>query len=145
VCSSDLFFARFDAHTAEAVDSLAQDWSSDTLFVLPDFHKIAEVLDLIERDDAEATLIVPVWTGKPWWNRLWSGQWTARRGRFEFLDGSALIANNEHCFFGTEFTNQLLVMRTRRTNDGSSSNRSSSSSNRSSSSSSNRSSSHRKW
>jgi len=54
---------------------------------------------------------------------------------YEFLDGSALIANNEHCFFGTEFTNQLLVMRTRRTNGGSSSNRSSSSS----------SSSHRKW
>ena len=58
------FFARFDAHTAEAVDGLAQDWSRDAIFVLPDFHKIAEVLDLIERDDAEATLIAPVWTGK---------------------------------------------------------------------------------
>ena len=132
------FFARFDAHTAEAVDSLAQDWSSDALFVLPDFHKIAEVLDIIERDDAEATLVVPVWSSKAWWNRLWSGAWSARRGKFEFLAGSVLVANNEHCFFGTAFASQLLVLRTKRTRSSassasSSSSRSSSSSSRSSS------------
>mmetsp|Transcript_24927 Transcript_24927/g.42393 ORF Transcript_24927/g.42393 Transcript_24927/m.42393 type:complete len:520 (-) Transcript_24927:735-2294(-) len=108
------FFAMFDTHTAEAVDCFAQSWASDALFVLPDFHKIDQVLDALERDNAVATLIVPVWTSKAWWNRLWSGQWTARRGKFEFLDGSALVANNKHCFFGTEFTTQLLVLRTRR-------------------------------
>jgi hypothetical protein len=129
------FFSRHDAHTAEAVDGLAQNWTRDALFVLPDFHKITGVLDIIERDDAETTLIVPVWSSKPWWNRLWSGAWSPRRGKFEFLAGSALVANNDHCFFGEEFASQLLVLRTRRTNNSHSSSRSSSSAGSSSTSS----------
>jgi hypothetical protein len=109
------FFSRFDAHTAQAADAFAQDWSRDVLFVPPVFNKIDKVLDLIERDDAEVILIVPAWHSKPWWNRLWSGAWAARRGKTETLDGSSLVANNEHCFFGTAFASQLLVMRTTRT------------------------------
>jgi hypothetical protein len=110
------FFARFDATTVEATDALAQDWSQDVMFVLPDFHQIDAILDRIERDNAEAVLIVPVWTSKPWWKRLWSGSWSGRRGRHEVLEGSVLTPNNEHCFFGQRFNARLLVLRTTRAN-----------------------------
>jgi hypothetical protein len=35
-------------------------------------------LDKIERDNAVAVLIIPVWPHKPWWQRLRSGAWGAR-------------------------------------------------------------------
>jgi hypothetical protein len=108
------FFALFD--TVEAVDALGQDWSKDTMFVLPDFHRIDAILDHIERDNAVVILIVPVWRSKGWWNRLWSGSWSERTGSNEYVDGSVLNANNEHCFFGGRFNTELLVLRTNRIN-----------------------------
>jgi len=110
------FFALFDSDKVETVDALGQDWSQDVMFVLPDFHKIDLILDHIERDDAVVVLIVPVWRSKGWWNRIWSGAWSQRRGRFEYIAGSVLKANNEHCFFGERFNTEVLVLRTNRVN-----------------------------
>ena len=108
------FNALFDGPGVEAVDAFSQDWSTGTSFVLPDFHRIPAVLDMIERFDAEAIVIVPMWTHKRWWGRLLSGPWRERMVRTLELPVNSLAANNPHCFFGARFTTRLLAFRTRR-------------------------------
>ena len=66
------FNSRFDTPAAEAVDAFNQFWGGDFNYVLGDFNKTDAIMDHIERDDAEAVVIVPEHTSKPFWNRIWS-------------------------------------------------------------------------
>jgi len=115
------FNSKFETHEAEAADAFAQCWSEGVSFVLPDFHKVDRVLDLIERDDAEVVLVVPEWPHAGFWNRIHAGAWRERVVLSEFFDGDVLVphaANAGSCFFGAQFNNRILVMRTRRLRGG---------------------------
>ena len=72
------FNSLFATEGAEAVDAFAQSWVDGVSFVLPPFQKVDQVLDHIERDDAEAVVVVPLWRKQPFWRRLSSGAWRRR-------------------------------------------------------------------
>ena len=111
------FYAAFDSPTAEGVDAFGQAWSSGVIFVLPDFSRINEVLDKIERENAEVVMRVPEW-------RLSGGiDWLAAHGGTESRAGSSsprihwrptTVANNDDCFSGSFFTTRLFAFRTQR-------------------------------
>lgn len=66
-----VYNSRFDDPGACGVDALAQsDWGVHQNFVNPPFRLIARVLDVVESQRAEATLIAPLWPGQPWMSRL---------------------------------------------------------------------------
>ena len=108
------FNSKFDSVGSAGVDALAQNWSSGTSYVLADFHKLDKVLDIVERDDASAVIIVPEWPRYPFWIRVRSAAWQRRVVASEFLGAEALVPNPENaasCFFGERFNSRLLVMR----------------------------------
>jgi hypothetical protein len=112
------FNARFDTPEAEAVDAFTQFWGDDFNFILGDFNRTDAIMDHIERDDAEAVIIVPEHTSKPFWNRIWSAAWQRRVESWEFLGGEVLEAHAENagdCFFGERFNCRVLLMVTRQT------------------------------
>jgi hypothetical protein len=85
--------------------------------VLHDFTALGKVLDRIERDDAEAVVVVPVWPSRPFWGRLRSGSWPQRIAHTLLLGPGSIVANAENaesCFFQGTFNSKLLVLRTRR-------------------------------
>ena len=106
------FNSLFDSTSSEAVDAMAQDWSIGVSYILPNFHIIDQILDKIERDNAEVVIIVPEWPHKAWWRRVYSGAWRARLVKAEMIPARTLTPYNDHCFFSTDFTTALLVMRT---------------------------------
>ena len=106
------FNAMFEAVGGKDVDALAQNWSDGVSFALPDFHRLDEVLDVIERDEAVAMLVVPCWHRNAGWHRLRSRPWRERVVDSERMPGTVLVANNPHCFFGEQFATDLLVLRT---------------------------------
>ena len=106
------FNSLIESRHSEAVDAMAQDWSTGVSYILPNFHMVDQILDKIERDNAEVVLIVPVWRHKAWWRRLLSGAWRARVAIAELIPARALVAHNDNCFFTGEFTTELYVMRT---------------------------------
>jgi len=69
------FNALFGCAGSEGADAPRQEWGVGVSFALPNFHVIDEVLDVIERDNATAILIVPAWLSRPWWTRIWSTAW----------------------------------------------------------------------
>ena len=63
--------SRFDDPGTSGVDALGQtDWGRFHNFVNPPFRMIPRVLDVVEAQRAEATLIAPMWPGQPWMPRL---------------------------------------------------------------------------
>ena len=79
------------------------------------------MLDRIERDDAEAVVVVPVWPSRPFWGRLRSGAWPQRVAHTLLLGPGSIVANAENaesCFFQGTFNSKLLVLRTRRLGGG---------------------------
>ncbi len=81
--------------------------------VLRDFNKTDAIMDHIERNDAEAVVIVPEHTSKQFWCRIWSAAWLRRVARWEFLSGEVLEPHKENadeCFFGTRFNCRVLLM-----------------------------------
>ena len=100
------FNSLIESRHSEAVDAMAQDWSSGVSFILPNFHMIDQIIDKIERDNAEVVLIVPAWQHKPWWRRLHFGAWRARLTMAESIPAQALVAYNEHCFFSRATSRQ---------------------------------------
>ena len=66
-----VYNSRFDDPGSAGVDALGQsDWGQHMNFVNPPFRLIPRVLDLVEAQRAEATLIAPLWPGQPWMTRL---------------------------------------------------------------------------
>ena len=63
--------SRFwDPHTS-GVDALAQgDWQEHNNFINCPFNLINAVLDKLIQTRAEATIIAPLWPGRPWFRRL---------------------------------------------------------------------------
>ena len=62
----------------EGVNALIQDWRGTVPFVLPNSHELDKTLDITERDDAVAVLVVPEWPYQAWWRRLHSAAWARR-------------------------------------------------------------------
>ena len=106
------FNALAPSRYAEAIDAFGQDWSEGVSYVLPDFHKIDRVLDMVERDDAAAVLVFPKWTAEKWWRRLHAPCWQRRVTRQGVLPPFALVARDPAtCFFKRDFDRELIVMR----------------------------------
>ena len=56
---------------AVGVDALTQrDWGGENNYVFPPFRLIDRVLDIVEQQGAEATLIAPLWKAQTWFKRL---------------------------------------------------------------------------
>ena len=55
---------------AEAVDAFAQTWRGENNWVNPPFRLVNRVLDLVESQGVEATIIAPIWQTAPWFLRL---------------------------------------------------------------------------
>ena len=63
--------SRFADPYSAGVDALGQtDWGAENNWVNPPFRLIPRVLDVIEAQRADATLIAPMWPGQPWMARL---------------------------------------------------------------------------
>ena len=107
-------FYLFDAPGVEAVDAFAETWSGGWSYLIPPFTKLDAVLDKLERDNAAAVLVVPVWKSHGWWRRLASGAWADRIDAQRALPPRALAAhpeNAESCFFGLAFESPLVALR----------------------------------
>ena len=98
------FNSEYLAAGAEATDALRQRWGHERNYVLPPFRSnlIDRVLDILERDNAQAVLVLPKWTYQPWWNRIFTSLWH-RVHRVEYLPTNALVSNNDDCFFAKQF------------------------------------------
>ena len=56
----------------EAVDAMAQkNWNVEMNFCNPPFWMLNKILTKIEKEEAEATVIAPMWTGQRWYQKLW--------------------------------------------------------------------------
>ena len=65
-----VFNSRFWDPNSAAVDALAQSWRQENNFVNPPFCLIPRILDLIQEQQVEATIIAPLWPAQPWYQRL---------------------------------------------------------------------------
>ena len=114
--------ALFAAAGVAAVDALAQDWRRGVSYVFAPFPLLDRVLDIVERDDAVAVIVVPNRVWERYWLRLHSGPWQERIEDSLWLDGSALVKhepNAAYCFVrGDQYHNRLWVVKTRRLGGG---------------------------
>jgi hypothetical protein len=63
--------SRFYDPKSEAVDALAQqNWAAENNYANPPFRLISQVVELIKRQKATATLITPSWPGQVWFQTL---------------------------------------------------------------------------
>jgi len=62
--------SRYPDPAAEATDCFLQDWSKENNYVCPPFALIPRVLRLVSEQQAEATIVVPVWPSAWWWSHL---------------------------------------------------------------------------
>ena len=83
------FDALFDSVSVEGVIALAQDRRRSVSLVLSNFHKLDKILNIIERGDAEAVLVVPEWPYQAWWRRLHSAAWARRIAAWEHASSAA--------------------------------------------------------
>lgn len=63
------FNSRWWCPGAEAIDTFAQPWWLANNYANPPFDLIDPVLDLIAKQDAAATVVLPVWQAQPFWQR----------------------------------------------------------------------------
>lgn len=65
------FNSRYWEPLSEGVDALAQDnWGSENNYVNAPFCLIPRVLDIVQVQQAYATIIAPIWKAQPWFKRL---------------------------------------------------------------------------
>lgn len=63
--------SRFLDPCTSGIDALGQnDWGQHNNFVNPPFRLVSRVLDVVEEQHAEATLIAPMWPSQAWMSRL---------------------------------------------------------------------------
>ncbi|KAF0286907.1 hypothetical protein FJT64_014614 [Amphibalanus amphitrite] len=66
-----VYNSRFRDPGTAGVDALGQnDWQQHNNFINPPFRLVARVLDAVQAQRAEATLIAPMLPGQPWMERL---------------------------------------------------------------------------
>ena len=66
-----LYNSQYHGPNTSGVDALAQqNWGQHVNFVNCPFRLIPQVLDIIQTQEAEVTLIAPYWPGQPWFRRL---------------------------------------------------------------------------
>ena len=54
-----------------SVDAFTLDWGQEQLsYIFPPFCIIHKILQKIDFDEANALIIVPLWTTQPWWSKL---------------------------------------------------------------------------
>jgi hypothetical protein len=72
-----VFWSRNPAPGGAGTDAFAQDWQGKNLWINPPFGLIGRILVKASQEKAVATLVVPVWKGRPWWPLLQptTGQW----------------------------------------------------------------------
>ena len=91
---------RFDSllatEDAEAVDAFSQSRSEGISYVLHNFNQLGRVFDHVERDDAEAVVVMPEWTRRPFWRRIESGAWRQRVVLDFYLEPGAIESNPEN-------------------------------------------------
>jgi hypothetical protein len=87
--------SRFHEPGAEAVDALRQDWRGETNYACPPLALMSQVIELIRVQEADVTLVVPIWQGQPWWPILRilaprQGQWLyLGKSREIFVEGTS--------------------------------------------------------
>ena len=110
----DRFFSKFHSLSSSGRDAFCQDWHGHRILWLPPFTPscLSRVLDKIQCDVASGILIVPYWPRQTWFKRLF-GQMRTWIVDHLTLPGSALVANDENCFFGHDFVCEVLVIRVR--------------------------------
>lgn len=64
------FNSRWPTPGSEAVDAFSVPWKGEMNFVNCPFRLIGKVLEKVEKDQCEATVIAPVWKAQPWFNKL---------------------------------------------------------------------------
>ena len=108
-CST--YFSQFNESHSSGWDAFTQDWGNLTCLWIPPFSQslLPLVLDKIQRDRAQGILVIPVWSKQLWYRRLFSqmSDWIRYK---EMYAGSAVIANNSDCFFGSSFDSNILVL-----------------------------------
>ena len=63
--------SRFADPGTHGIDALAQqDWGSHNNYVNPPFRLIPQVLQLVSKQEAYATIIAPKWPSQPWYQQL---------------------------------------------------------------------------
>jgi len=68
---TELYNSRFLDPYTNGVDALAQtDWGEHNNWVNPPFRMIGEILDLLDHQQATATIVAPVWMAQAWYTRL---------------------------------------------------------------------------
>ena len=91
-------------------------------YVFAPFPLLDRVLDIVERDDALAVIVVPQRTWERYWVRPHAGSWPERIEDSLWLGGDAVVkhAENEaNCFIrGETYNNRLWVIKTRRLSHG---------------------------
>ena len=66
-----VFNSRFAEPLTAGIDALAQkDWAKNNNFCNPPFRMINQVLQIVEQQNAFATLIAPFWPAQPWFQKL---------------------------------------------------------------------------
>ncbi len=80
-CDTDLFASRSNKQLtryvawrpdpgAWKIDAFLLSWTNINGYVFPPFSLYPGVLAKVERDEAEVTLIAPIWTTQPWFTKL---------------------------------------------------------------------------
>lgn len=67
----DRYNSRYYDPLTEGVDALAQqNWAHENNYVNAPFRLLPRILDVIDKQRANATIIAPWWPSQPWFNRL---------------------------------------------------------------------------
>jgi hypothetical protein len=80
--------SKFYDANAEAVDCFTQDWWPENNWVNPELESIAAVIRHCRWCAANMTIVVPMWTGAPWWPLLVEsgGDWAMHVVAWQVLD-----------------------------------------------------------
>lgn len=65
-----IYFSPVPDEGAEGVDALLQDWSKHLLYAFPPLALIRQVLNKVQKDQAEVILIAPCWPNQEWYPDL---------------------------------------------------------------------------
>ena len=105
------YFSQFNESQSSGWDAFTQDWSNLTCLWIPPFSQtlLPLILDKIQQDRAHGILVIPMWSKQLWYRRLFSQMMNWIRYK-ETYPGSAVIANNSDCFFGSSFDSNILVL-----------------------------------